>query len=84
MSSECISLCAWFNERRLSSSWSNIFGLSFCDEINIPVSGPVRSSMCSKVTILNKIFVNFIFISNYNLIYYDCFNKVKLKLVIYS
>lgn len=56
MSSEFISLCAWFNERRLSSSWSNILGLSFCEEINIPVSGPVRSSMCSKVTILNKIF----------------------------
>jgi len=51
--SELICLCAWFNERRLSSSCSNIFGLSFWDEINIPVSGPVRSSMCSKVTSLN-------------------------------
>lgn len=49
--SELISLWAWFKERRLSSSCSTILGLSFWDEIKIPVSGPVSSSMCSKVTI---------------------------------
>lgn len=59
ISSEFICLYAWFKERRLSSSCSTILGLSFWDEINIPVSVPVSSSMCSKVIILNKIFIDF-------------------------
>lgn len=54
MRSEFICLWAWYKERRLSSSCSIILGLSFWDEINIPVSGPVSNSMCSNVTILNK------------------------------